>query len=68
MPDEQTPPSTNGNGNGDSQLFGVSVRGWLAVEIVTAVVVLSLMQIIVQEPLYTLAALSVGFYFGNAKK
>lgn len=66
---EETPsqePKPEGNG---SSIMGVSLRGWLAFLLVLTVCGMSVSQIVVEEPLYSLATLAVGFYFGqNVKK
>lgn len=52
-----------------STLWGVSIRGWIAAIVVLTVCGMSMLKIPVNEPLYTLAGLVVGFYFGqNPKK
>lgn len=52
-----------------STLFNVSIRGWLAVIAVLTVCAMSLLNITVTEPLYTLSVGIVAFYFGqNTKK
>jgi hypothetical protein len=53
---------------GDTRVFGVSVRGWLAVEIVTATIVAVFVIGSAPEPLSSLCALAVGFYYGQARK
>jgi hypothetical protein len=50
---------------GESKVLGVSARGWIAVIIVTTVCILSGLSVEVKEPLYSLAVLSVGWYFGQ---
>lgn len=55
--------------HGDSKIFNVSVRGWIATFVVATVCAMGLMQIDVKEPLYTLSVAIVSFYFGqNLKK
>jgi len=51
-----------------SRIMGVSLRGWIAVTVITTVCAMSLAMIEVKEPLYTLAGLIVGFYYGQDKK
>ena len=48
-----------------SRAFGISVRGWIAIIVVLTVCAMSVGKIEVKEPLYTLAGLVVGFYFGQ---
>lgn len=54
--------------NDDSKIFGVSFRGWLAFVIVFTVCMMSLMAMKVDEPLYTLCTVAVGFYFGSKQQ
>lgn len=55
--------------NDHSTIFGVSIRGWISVIVVLTVCAMSMGKIDVKEPLYTLAGLIIGFYFGqNPKK
>ncbi len=55
--------------NDHSTLFGVSLRGWIALIVVLTVCIMSFAMKEIKEPLYTLAGLIVGFYFGaNPKK
>jgi 5-bromo-4-chloroindolyl phosphate hydrolysis protein len=49
----------------ESKFLGVSIRGWLAVFIVSTVCFMSVRQIAVIEPLYSMAMLALGFYFGQ---
>ena len=51
----------------ESKLFGVSVRGWLAVIIILTVCLMSAFSITIIEPLYSISLLSIGFYFGQKK-
>jgi hypothetical protein len=48
--------------------FRISLRGLIALTVTTTVCAMSLTMIEVREPLYTLAGLIVGFYFGQDKK
>lgn len=45
--------------------MGVSVRGLVTILVVLTICVLSALKIEIQEPLYSLGALVVGFYFGQ---
>lgn len=49
----------------DSRPFGVSMRGWLALIIVLTVCGMSAGGVAVVEPLYSMALLALGFYFGQ---
>lgn len=51
--------------NPESALFGVTMRGWIAVSLVATVCVMSLLKIKVEEPLYTLVMMAVSFYLGS---
>ncbi len=51
-----------------SRIGGVSLRGWIALLVVLTVCVMSVLALDVKEPLYTLAGLIVGFYFGQNQK
>jgi len=51
-----------------SKVFDVSLRGWIALIVVLTVCIMSSLSIAVVEPLYTLAGLIVGFYFGQNQK
>ena len=48
-----------------SQVFGISLRGWIAIIITLSVCYMAIMQIAVTEPLYTLATVVISFYFGH---
>lgn len=52
----------------DSRLFGVSIRGWLAVVLTVTICGMSAFTLEVKEPLYTLGGLAIGFYFGQKSK
>ena len=49
----------------ESSLFGITVRGWIAVIIVVTVCIMSLLRFDVKEPLYTLVISAVSFYLGS---
>ena len=51
--------------NGESKLFGVTIRGWLAVLLTTTVCLMSVFKIKVEEPMYTLVIMAVSFYLGS---
>lgn len=51
-----------------SRIGGVSLRGWIAVIVIVTVCAMSVLALEVKEPLYTLAGLIVGFYFGQNQK
>ena len=53
------------SGSHHSLLFGVSIRAWIAVLVIGTVCFMSIREISIKEPLYTLAGLVVGFYFGQ---
>ena len=45
--------------------FGISIRGWIAMIVIGTVCFMSIRETTIKEPLYTLAGLVVGFYFGQ---
>lgn len=49
----------------ESSFFGVTIRGWIAVELVTFVCLMSIFKIDVKEPMYTLVIMAVSFYLGS---
>jgi hypothetical protein len=65
----------NNEAPGESVLGGISVRAWLALIIVLTVCIMSLVsaiavvrrgeEITISEPLYSMAVLALGFYFGQ---
>jgi hypothetical protein len=48
-----------------SSLFNVSIRGWIAIGLTATVCGMSWSNITVVEPLYSMATLALGFYFGQ---
>lgn len=72
MADEQvtqtTQTATSTVGSTESQILGVSIRGWLASVLVVGVVGMSLCRIDIKEPMYTLVVMAVSFYFGQKTK
>lgn len=52
----------------DSTLFGVSIRAWLAVMLIGTVCGLVSVGKEIKEPLYSMATLALGFYFGQKGK
>lgn len=51
----------------DSKILGVSLRGWLAAVLILTVCGMSVASIPITEPLYTLATVAAGVYFGQKK-
>lgn len=49
----------------ESALLRISVRAWIAVMLTATICYMGLRTIKVEEPLYTLATIAVGFYFGR---
>lgn len=45
----------------------ISVRAWIALILVVAVCYMAAFSRTVEEPLYSLAVMAVGFYFGQQK-
>lgn len=63
------PELENSSKSDYSTIFGVSIRGWIAIIVILTVCCMSIGKIDIKEPLYTLAGLIIGFYFGqNPKK
>ena len=52
----------------ESQIFKLSIRGLLCLIAVGTVCGMSICKIEIKEPLYTLASLMVGYYFGQNQK
>ena len=52
----------------DSKLFGISLRGLIALIVVLTICAMSFCVVEVKEPLYTLGGLIVGFYFGQNQR
>lgn len=65
MSEETAKPETNGN---ESNVLGISIRGWLASILVLTVCIMSAWKVEVTEPLYSMATLALGFYFGQKVK
>ena len=49
----------------NSQILGVSLRGWIALIIVLTVCLMSGLGVEIAEPLYTLSGMVLAFYFGH---
>lgn len=49
----------------ESSLFGVSIRGLIAMILIVTVCLLSGFKIEIKEPLYTLSSMVAAFYFGH---
>jgi hypothetical protein len=56
------------NKSQDSKLFGMSLRGLIAAVVIITICVMSMCNIKVEEPLYTLCGMVVAFYYGQNKK
>jgi hypothetical protein len=52
----------------NSKIGGVTLRGWIAVLVILTICSMSIMNIDIKEPLYTLGGLIVGFYYGQHQK
>lgn len=50
---------------GESVAFGISVRGWIVMTLIGTVCYMGVKQIDVKEPLYSLALIGSGYYFGR---
>jgi len=51
--------------NDHSEIFGVSLRGWVSLILIVTVCAMSIMNIKVEEPLYSLVLTISSFYFGH---
>lgn len=51
--------------NDESKIFGISVRGWLAIIIVFTVCGMSPFGKKIEEPLYSGFMIALGFYLGS---
>lgn len=49
----------------DSQIVGISVRGWIAMITVLTVCFMQAFGMKVEEPLYSLVLMVAGFYLGQ---
>ena len=54
--------------NRESQLVGISIRGWLATLVTITVCIMSYLQIKIEEPFYGISLWVLGFYFGQKTK
>ena len=52
----------------ESQIASVSVRAWICLLVIGTVCVMGLKMMKVEEPLYTLSIVIIGFYFGQNSK
>jgi hypothetical protein len=50
---------------GESLAFGISVRAWISLMLSGTVCWMAVNSVKVEEPLYTLATIAIGFYFGR---
>lgn len=62
---EETQMFTAPKHHGDSRVYNVSIRGWLAVMLTVTICAMSGFSIKVEEPLYSIATFAIGFYFGQ---
>lgn len=62
---EETATFSKAPSTGDSSLFNVTIRGWIVLLLVLTVCVMSGLGKEVVEPLYGLAYLATGYYFGQ---
>lgn len=51
--------------HGESQVFGLSIRSIVVILITGTVCYMSLRMLKIEEPLYTLATITIGYYFGQ---
>lgn len=64
MPDP-TPPQLPGD---ESKIYGVSIRAWITVMMVTTVCLMSAMKATIVEPLYSGFLMGLGFFLGQKSK
>lgn len=50
------------------QIFNLSARAWIAVVVILTVCAMSVMGVVIEEPLYTLAGMVVAYYYGQNQK
>ena len=72
---ESEPAPVNISEESSSTAFGISIRGWLATMVLGTVCAMSIAQaavailkqenFMIEEPLYSLAVATLGFYFGQ---
>jgi len=69
--DETNPPfavSPERSSLDESRLGALSVRGLIALLVVVTICAMSFLVLKVEEPLYTLSSLTVGYYFGQSQQ
>ena len=49
----------------ESKLLGISLRGWLSLLVTLTVCLMSSSGVKIEEPLYSLSIMTIGFYFGQ---
>lgn len=49
----------------ESKIFGVSLRGWIALFITVTICAMAVLMLEVKEPLYSISLFVIGFYFGQ---
>lgn len=62
-----TAPSAEHGPDGESSINGISIRAWIAIILVLEVCFMASFGKTVDEPLYSLTVMAVGFYFGQVK-
>lgn len=65
MEDDSKPPFNIAPVHTESRVGGVSVRAIIVSLVVVTVCAMSVMSKKIEEPLYTLVGLTVGYYFGQ---
>jgi hypothetical protein len=72
LDDKTTPPfpaTDRENNNGQtSHIYGVSLRGWLALILLVTVCIIQGAGRDIKEPLYSMAVMALSFYFGQNSK
>lgn len=67
-PDENAPDETLKVKSDESHFFSISLRGLITLTVVWTVCGMSVAGLKIEEPLYTLVGLCVGYYFGQGNK
>ena len=67
MSEQPQPPINHRREFSSSNIAGVSVRAWLSILLTVTVCAMSLMNLEVKEPLYTLVGMAVAYYLGSSQ-
>lgn len=64
MPD-LTPNLQQLTSDAESKIFGITIRAIGFIEIVSTICIMSVCKIKIDEPLYSIGTMAIGFYFGS---